>query len=86
MSQTVPAVFENGVLRPLGEVSLRPNQRVLLHIEDAPGPAAELEDPEFLAYCHLEGDPTVTLDAVRQALAKIPGTLTQACTEERDED
>ena len=30
MSQTVQAVFENGVLRPVGELSLRQNQGVVM--------------------------------------------------------
>jgi predicted DNA-binding antitoxin AbrB/MazE fold protein len=82
MSQIVQAVFENGVLRPLGELSLRPNQQVVLHIEE---PTEDVEDREFLEYCRAEGDAHVSLQRVRQILSKIPGTMTQACIEERDE-
>jgi predicted DNA-binding antitoxin AbrB/MazE fold protein len=83
MSQIVQAVFENGVLRPLGELSLRPNQHVVLHIDEA---TEDVEDREFLEYCRAEGDAQVSLEHVRQILSKIPGTMTQACIEERDED
>lgn len=47
--------------------------------------AEELADRQFLDYCRAEGDATVTLEAVRQALASIPGTMTEACAEERAE-
>ena len=86
MSQRVQAIFENGVLRPVGKVFLRPNQRVLLHIEETLESPEDGEDLDFLEYCRAEGDPSISLDSVRQALAKIPGTMTQACIDERDED
>ena len=86
MSQTVQAVFEDGVFRPLEQVSLRPNQRVVLHVDESADSPAHDEDRSFLEYCRSEGDPTISLETVRQALSKIPGTLTQACIDERDED
>jgi len=46
----------------------------------------ELEDKGFLEYCRKEGDPSITLEEVRQALAVIPGSMTAACSAERDED
>jgi predicted DNA-binding antitoxin AbrB/MazE fold protein len=86
MHQTVEAIYEDGVLRPLEEVSLRPNQRVLLQINEAPDAAEDLDDKAFVNYCRVEGDPNITLEQVRQALAVIPGSLTEACSAERDED
>lgn len=47
--------------------------------------AGELLDREFLAYCEMQADDTVSLDTVRQALAKIPGTLSEDIRAERDE-
>jgi predicted DNA-binding antitoxin AbrB/MazE fold protein len=85
MHQTVEAIFEDGVLRPLKELSLRPKQRVLLQINEAPDAAEDLEDKAFVSYCRTEGDPNVTLEEVH-ALAVIPGSLTEACSAERDED
>ena len=46
----------------------------------------ELEDKGFLEYCRTEGDPNITLQEVREALAVIPGSMTAACSAERDED
>jgi len=86
MQQTIEAVFENGVLRPLQTLSLRPNQVVFLHIEEAPGAADDLEDKSFENYCRAEGDPNITLEEVRQALAGITGSMTEACSAERDEE
>jgi predicted DNA-binding antitoxin AbrB/MazE fold protein len=85
MYQTVEAIYDDGVLRPLEKLSLRPQQRVLLRIDDTPDAAVDLEDKAFLSYCLSEGDPKITLEEVRQALAVIPGSLTEACSAERDE-
>ncbi len=86
MHHVVEAIFEDGVLRPLEELSLRPKQRVLLQINEAPDAAEDLEDKAFVIYCRAQGDPNITLEEVRQALAVIPGSLTEACSAERDED
>lgn len=85
MHQTVEAIYDDGVLRPLEKLSLRPKQRVLLRIDETLGADGDLEDKAFLAYCRSAGDPNVTLEEVRQALAVIPGSLTEACSAERDE-
>ena len=86
MQQTVEAIYENGILRPLGKLSLRPQQRVLLHIDESLDAADDIEDTVFENYCRSEGDANITLEEVRQALAIIPGSLTEACSAERDED
>lgn len=85
MHRTVEAIYDDGVLRPLEELTLRPKQRVLLQIDEAPDGAADMEDKAFMSYCISEGDPNITLEEVRQALAVIPGSLTEACSAERDE-
>jgi predicted DNA-binding antitoxin AbrB/MazE fold protein len=86
MHREIEAIYEDGVLRPLEKLSLRPKQRVFLRIDEAPGAAADLEDKSFESYCRAEGDPNITLEEVRQALAAIPGSLSEACSAERDED
>lgn len=85
MHQTVEAIYDDGVLRPLQMLSLRPKQRVLLRIDEEPDAAAEMEDKAFLSYCLAEGDASVALEEVRRALAVIPGSLSGACSAERDE-
>ena len=44
-----------------------------------------LLDLEYMNACLAEADPTVTLDAVREALSKIPGSMTPDFVAERDE-
>lgn len=85
MRRTIEAIYDDGVLRPLEKLSLRPKQRVLLQIADGPDATAEMEDKAFVSYCLSEGAPNITLGEVRQALAVIPGSLTEACSIERDE-
>ena len=85
MHVTVEAIYDDGVLRPLEKLSLRPQQRVLLRIDETSQGASDLEDKAFLSYCLSEGDSNVTLEEVRQTLAVIPGSLTEACSAERDE-
>jgi predicted DNA-binding antitoxin AbrB/MazE fold protein len=77
MREQIEVVYENGVLRPLGPVPahLHEHQRLTVTLEGPNGPYRWLAD----------ADPTVSLDAVRQALAKVPGTLAQAVDAEREE-
>jgi hypothetical protein len=51
------------------------------------GPPAEEDwfDTEYLAACAAEADPGISLEAVRAALAKIPGSMTADFIAERDE-
>jgi predicted DNA-binding antitoxin AbrB/MazE fold protein len=86
MDDAIHAIFEDGVLRPLKKLSLRQKQRVVLRIDEGPDREDELEDNGFLEYCRSEGDPNITLEEVREALAVIPGSMTAACSAERDED
>jgi predicted DNA-binding antitoxin AbrB/MazE fold protein len=77
MGEQIEVIYENGVLRPLGPVPahFREHQRLTVTIATA-HPA----DP-WLA----DADPTVSLEAVRQALSKVPGTLAQLVHAEREE-
>ena len=75
------AVYENGVLRPLEPVPLREHQEVTLTITED---ADDLLDAEFLESCRAGADPGVSLQAVRDALAKIPGCMTHEIRAERD--
>jgi predicted DNA-binding antitoxin AbrB/MazE fold protein len=86
MHQIVEAIYENGILRPLEKLSLRPKQRVFLQIDEGSELTEDLEDNAFVNYCRAEGDPDITLEEVRQALAAISGSMTEACSAERDED
>lgn len=84
MTQSVPAIFENGFFRPLKPVSCYEQERVILTVQSITAPDGLL-DLEFLAYCETQADDNVALEAVRQALAKIPGSLTGDIRAERDQ-
>jgi predicted DNA-binding antitoxin AbrB/MazE fold protein len=77
------AVYQNGVLRPLEPIDLRENQRVMVTVSDS----AEdlLLDVDYLHLCGEQIDESVTLEAVRQALAKIPGSMTADFIAERED-
>jgi predicted DNA-binding antitoxin AbrB/MazE fold protein len=82
MSRTIPAIYEQGVFRPLEPVSYREHERVVLNVDQAED---NLLDHEFLSYCETQADESVSLETVRQILAKIPGSLTDDIRAERDE-
>jgi predicted DNA-binding antitoxin AbrB/MazE fold protein len=77
MREQIEVVYENGVLRPLLPLTypLQEHQHLTVTIESSSG------ERDWLA----DADPTVSLDAVRQALANVPGTLAQLVDAEREE-
>ena len=83
MTRSLQAMFEKGVLRPLEPLDLREKQVVHVTISDD-----ELSEPwldaEYLAECLGDTD-DVSLEAVRTALAKIPGSLTEDFIAERED-
>jgi predicted DNA-binding antitoxin AbrB/MazE fold protein len=85
MTQTLQAVYENGAFRPLEPVSCHQQERVVLTVQSAEVAEDDLIDHEFLGYCETQADDAVSLETVRQALAKIPGSLVDDIRAERDE-
>lgn len=77
MHPPIEVVYENGVLRPLEPLpeQIREHQHVTITIETANSA------DDWLA----GADAAVSLEAVRQALPKIPGTLAQAVYAESEE-
>jgi predicted DNA-binding antitoxin AbrB/MazE fold protein len=77
MRDQIEVVYENGVLRPLAALphQYQEHQRLTVTIEAANGVEHWLAD----------ADPSVSLEDVRRALAKIPGTLAESVRAERDE-
>jgi predicted DNA-binding antitoxin AbrB/MazE fold protein len=77
MHQQIDVVYENGVLRPIGPLPypLEEHQHLTVTLEGPNGKRDWLAD----------ADPSISLDAVRQALAHVPGTLAQLVDEEREE-
>ncbi len=77
MREQIEVVYENGVLRPLGALSgqFQEHQHLTVTVEDAD------ESDRWLA----DADPTVSLETVRRALGKTPGTIAQTIHAEREE-
>jgi predicted DNA-binding antitoxin AbrB/MazE fold protein len=84
MTRNLTAVYENGVLRPLERLDLREKQLVTVTITDE-APMEPWLDTEYLAACAQEADEDASLEEVRAALAKIPGTLTEDFIAERED-
>jgi predicted DNA-binding antitoxin AbrB/MazE fold protein len=84
--KTIDAIYENGVFRPLKPISLPEHQRVGLSIhEDGDDPLAELLDHTAADSLDFPLPGPGGLEAVRQALAKIEGTMTADFIAERDD-
>ena len=86
MTKTVQAIFENGAFRPLEPVAYQEHDRVVLTVQDVTAIEENLLDHEFLTYCETQADDSVTLEEVRLALAKIPGSLSDDIRAARDEE
>lgn len=84
MMKKLQAVYEKGVLRPLEPLDLRDQQCVSVTITDEASTEPWL-DSEYLAACAQETDDAVSLEEVRAALAKIPGSLTEDFIAERED-
>ena len=83
MTRSLQAVFENGVLRPLEPLSLKEQQKVTLTVSDQDD--GDLMDSAFLRYLESQADESVTLEEVRAALTKIPGSMVEDFRRERDD-
>jgi predicted DNA-binding antitoxin AbrB/MazE fold protein len=86
MHEQIEVVYENGVLRPLGPLPgrLREHQHLTVTLDTPDTPEGRL-DAAFVAAARRDADPAVSLEEVRQILAKVPGTLAEAVAAEREE-
>jgi predicted DNA-binding antitoxin AbrB/MazE fold protein len=86
MREPIEVIYENGVLRPLEPLppQIREHQHLLVTI-DTPDVLEDRLDAACLAAAKRDADPTVSLEEVRRILAKVPGTLAQAVSAEREE-
>ncbi len=83
MLNEIEAIYEDGVFRPLAPVSLSEQERVTLTFLRAKD--EDWLDSEFMDACAAEADPTITLQRVRDAMAKIRGTMDDAIDLDRGE-
>ena len=83
MAKQIEAIYENGVLRPLGVVDLEEHQRYRLDVTRTDDDEPAL-DEEFIASCAPENGRDVSIEEVRLALSAIPGSLSDDIRAERD--
>jgi predicted DNA-binding antitoxin AbrB/MazE fold protein len=84
MTKHIQAIYQGGVLRPLEPLDLRELQVVNVTITDD-ALAEHWLDTECLAASVGDADDSVSLEEVRAALAKIPGSLTEDFIAERED-
>lgn len=86
MHKPIEVVYENGVLRPIDRLpaQLQEHQRLRVTL-DMPTTLEDRLDAVCLAAAKRDADTTVSLEEVRVILAKVPDTLTQAVSAEREE-
>jgi predicted DNA-binding antitoxin AbrB/MazE fold protein len=87
MSKQLDVIYENGVFRPLEPVDVPEHQRITITISEAfmVPPEEELFDTEYERWEATQVKEDVSLEAVRQVLSKIPGSLTADFLAERAE-
>jgi predicted DNA-binding antitoxin AbrB/MazE fold protein len=78
------AIYENGIFRPLEPVDLPERQTVAIIWMESPSPNEPLIDTEFQRYCRKFSQGAPPIEEVRQALAKIPDSMTEFIRTERD--
>jgi predicted DNA-binding antitoxin AbrB/MazE fold protein len=81
MKKSVEAVYENGVFRPLEPVDLPEHQRVQVTVSEED----DWLDRDCIQWAASQVQETVSLEAVRKALAKIPGSLAADFIAERED-
>ena len=81
MVKKIAAIYEGGVFRPLEPLTLPESRRVTITLSEASD--ADWMDIEFMEACGVEADSSISLDQVRQALAKICGSMDDAVNQDR---
>jgi predicted DNA-binding antitoxin AbrB/MazE fold protein len=90
MSQTIDAIYENGVFRPQEPVNVANGERVSLIIASTSTSAdladvADLLDLEYMETCCRESRDAPLLEETRKMLSVFGGSLSDIICEERDE-
>jgi predicted DNA-binding antitoxin AbrB/MazE fold protein len=83
MTRSLQAIYEKGVLRPLEPLPLAEHQEVTVTVSDQVD--GDWLDSTFLRYLETQADESVTIEQVRAALAKIPGSMVDDFRRERDD-
>jgi predicted DNA-binding antitoxin AbrB/MazE fold protein len=85
MTKTIEAIYEHGVFKPVEPVPCKEREQVTLTIRTGGHQFEDWEDADFYGHYAAEADESVTLEEVREALARIPGNLSDDIRRERDE-
>jgi predicted DNA-binding antitoxin AbrB/MazE fold protein len=87
MSKRFDVIYENGVFRPLQPVDVPEHQRITITIPEVPAMPSDEDwlDLDYERWAATQTKEEVSLEAVRQALSKIPGSLTADFLAERAE-
>jgi len=85
MTRRLKAIYENGILRPLEDLPLREKELVTITVNDGAKAPEELIDDDFLEDWQGLADEDVTLEQVRAALSKIPGSMAEQIIRDRDD-
>lgn len=85
MTIRVEAIYENGVLRPVGAVPLFSGERVGLTLE----PVDDSLDHEYLAQCQAEhakrGGVATSIEEIQERWKDVPGCFADLIIQERGE-
>jgi predicted DNA-binding antitoxin AbrB/MazE fold protein len=79
------AIYENGVLRQLNPVNLPEHERLSVTVNRSVDPLADVLDWDAHELAAIEGDESISLEAVQSALSKIPGSMADVVSAQRDE-
>lgn len=81
MKHEIEAIYENGLLRPLEPLDFRDNERVRLTVQSS----GDYLDDDAFQWATRESDTSVSLEHVRDILAKVDGNLADVVIAERGE-
>jgi predicted DNA-binding antitoxin AbrB/MazE fold protein len=83
MKQTIDAIYENGLLRPLEPLVLPDHQKVSVTVESSGDD--DWLDRDAIEWARKEGDATISLTEVRRRLGKMKDSLSELVINERGE-
>ena len=84
MVQHLEAIYENGVLRPLGRLALAESQRVQLIVSDQS--PVQRTDQDIVEWARAEvaaASHIPTIEEARAILSKVPGNMAEDVMRER---
>ncbi len=91
MTKTFPALYENGVFRPLTPIDLEDQSRVTVTVRivgSEPDPLEVVDD--LIDWGEIPNKPkngsAPSLEEVRRILSKLPGSMAELIIAEREDD